>query len=194
MGVRRRRRGGDESLCRPAAKTLSATAAQDDRSHAVIWRSGQATRLSSIHRSRRGYLGAISPASALRHAHSRATRCVYCGHCNHYGCHVNAKASTLHTAIPVALQTGNLDLRTNCKVANITTDDRGLVTGVKYFDPSGVLQEQRARVVILSAFVFEHVRLLLLSKCNSKRFKNGLANSSGLVGKCFFGHGDMRVY
>ena len=31
--------------------------------------------------------------------------CVYCGHCNHYGCHVNAKASTLHTAIPVALQT-----------------------------------------------------------------------------------------
>src|SRR5215510_8916011 len=74
MGVRRRRRGGDESLCRPAAKALSATAAQDDRSHAVIWPSGQATRLSSIHRSRRGYLGAISPASALRPAHSQATR------------------------------------------------------------------------------------------------------------------------
>ncbi len=120
--------------------------------------------------------------------------CVYCGHCNHYGCHVNAKASTLHTAIPVALQTGNLDLRTNCKVAGITSDDRGMATGVRYFDPNGVLQEQRARVVILSAFVFEHVRLLLLSKDNGKRFKKGLANSSGLVGKCFFGHGDMRVY
>ena len=100
--------------------------------------------------------------------------CVYCGHCNHYGCHVNAKASTLHTAIPVALQTGNLELRTNCKVANITTDDKGIATGVKYFDPNGVLQEQRARVVILSAFVFEHVRLLLLSKGDGKRFKKGL--------------------
>jgi hypothetical protein len=46
----------------------------------------------------------------------------------------------------------------------------------------------------LSAFGFEHVRLLLLSKGDRKRFKNGLANSSGLVGKCFFGHGDTRVY
>lgn len=120
--------------------------------------------------------------------------CVYCGHCNHYGCHVNAKASTLHTVIPVALQTGNLDLRTSCKVAGITTDDKGLATGVRYFDPDGNLQEQRARVVILSAFVFEHARLLLLSGGDGRRFKNGLANSSGLVGKCYFGHGDMRIY
>jgi gluconate 2-dehydrogenase alpha chain len=120
--------------------------------------------------------------------------CVYCGHCNHYGCHVNAKASSLHTALPVALKTGNLDLRTNCKVAGITTDDKGQATGVQYFDANGALQEQRARIVILSAFVFEHVRLLLLSKGGGKRFRNGLANSSGLVGKCFFGHGDLRVH
>ena len=94
----------------------------------------------------------------------------------------------------MALQTGNLELRTNCKVAAITTDDKSVARGVQYFDPNGVLQEQRARVVILSAFVFEHVRLLLLSKSDDKGFKKGLANSSGLVGKCFFGHGDMRVY
>jgi len=93
-------------------------------------------------------------------------------------------------AIPVALQTGNLDLRTGCKVAAITTDDGGQVTGIKYFDPNDVLHVQRARVVILSAFVFEHVRLLLLSKGGGKRFKNGLANSSGLVGKSYSGLGD----
>jgi len=120
--------------------------------------------------------------------------CVYCGHCNHYGCHVQAKAATLYTVIPVALETGNLELRTNCKVFCITTDDRGQATGVKYFDPDGRVREQRARVVILTAFVFDNVRLLLLSKSNGRRFRSGLANSSGLVGKCFFGHGDLRVH
>ena len=120
--------------------------------------------------------------------------CVYCGHCNHYGCHVQAKAATLYTVIPVALETGNLELKTNCKVSCVTTDDKGRATGVKYFDPDGQLREQRARVVILAAFVFDNVRLLLLSKTDRGSFRNGLANSSGLVGKCFFGHGDLRVY
>lgn len=42
--------------------------------------------------------------------------CVYCGHCNYYGCHVQARAATLYTTIPVALQTGNFDLKTLCRV------------------------------------------------------------------------------
>lgn len=119
--------------------------------------------------------------------------CVYCGHCNFYGCHVHAKAATLYVAIPVALETGNFDLKTQAKVYRINTDDRGRVTGVGYFDADGRAREQRARVVILSAFVFEHVRLLLLSKTSSPRFANGLANSSGYVGRNLMAHGDVRA-
>jgi gluconate 2-dehydrogenase alpha chain len=149
-----------------------------------------------------GYHAYDSPAGILSEAYKPAapydTRiperpaCVYCGHCNFYGCHVHAKAATLYTAIPVAVSTGNFDLRTNSKVFRIDTDERGNATGVSYFDPDGTVRTQRARVVILGAFVFETVRLLLLSK--SARFDSGLANSSGLVGKYILAHGDVRAY
>jgi gluconate 2-dehydrogenase alpha chain len=117
--------------------------------------------------------------------------CVYCGHCNFYGCHVHAKAATLYTTIPVALETGNFELRTNSKVFRVNSDGAGRVSGVSFFDPSGEVHEQRARAVILSAFVFEHVRLLLLSKTD--RFPKGLANSSGYVGRNVLAHGDVRA-
>ncbi len=111
--------------------------------------------------------------------------CVYCGHCNGYGCHVQAKAAALYTVIPVALATGNVDLRTNSKVFRINMGPDGRVSGVSYFDPEGEIQEQRARLVILAGYVFENVRLLLLS---------GIGNSSGAVGKGLAGHGDIRVW
>ena len=119
--------------------------------------------------------------------------CVYCGHCNFYGCHVHAKAATLYTAIPVAVETGNFDLRTNCKVFRINCDSGAQVTGVNYFDADRQVQEQRARVVILCAFVFESVRLLLLSRTDSGRFSKGLANGSGYVGRNILAHGDVRA-
>jgi gluconate 2-dehydrogenase alpha chain len=119
--------------------------------------------------------------------------CVYCGHCNFYGCHVHAKAATLYTTIPVAVGTGNFDLRTHCKVCRVSIGDSGEVTGVTYFDADGQVHEQRARVVILCAFVFENTRLLLLSKTDTGPFAKGLANSSGLVGRYILAHGDMRA-
>ena len=119
--------------------------------------------------------------------------CVYCGHCNFYGCHVHAKSATLYTTIPVAVATGNFDLKTRAKVFRINSDSSGQVTGVNYFDAGGQAHEQRARVVILSAFVFEHVRLLLLSKTSAPISCKGLANSSGYVGRNIMAHGDVRA-
>ncbi len=119
--------------------------------------------------------------------------CVYCGHCNFYGCHVHAKSASLYTVIPVALETGNFDLKTKAKVYRINTDNHGQVTGVSYFDADGRAHEQQARVVILSAFVFEHARLLLISKTGCGRFARGLANSSGYVGRNIMAHGDVRA-
>ncbi len=117
--------------------------------------------------------------------------CVYCGHCNYYGCHVHAKTWPAHTVIPVALKTGNVDLRTNTKVFRIDSDDAGRATGVSYFTPEGDIEQQRARVVILSGFTFENSRLLLLSGKDGDA--RGLANSSGTVGKGLCGHGDVHT-
>jgi gluconate 2-dehydrogenase alpha chain len=115
--------------------------------------------------------------------------CVYCAQCNNYGCHVQAKTASPFTVIPVALETGNFDLRTRCKVFRIDTDDRGRASGVSYFDPDGNVVEQPASVVILGAYIYEHARLLLLSGTG----KRGLANSSGMVGKGITAHGDVRA-
>ena len=116
--------------------------------------------------------------------------CVYCGHCNNYGCHVHAKAAPGYTVIPVAMQMSNVHIRTNCKVFRIDSDGAGTVTGISYFANNGEVRQQRARVVILCGFVFENTRLLLLSGNVEGR---GLANSSGQVGKGLCGHGDVRT-
>ncbi|HEX9879700.1 MAG TPA: GMC family oxidoreductase [Candidatus Binatia bacterium] len=115
--------------------------------------------------------------------------CVYCGQCNNYGCHVQAKTSSTFTVIPAALETGNLDLRARSKVFRVNTGPHGRATGVSYFDPEGRVVEQRASVVIIAGFLYENVRLLLLSGGGGK----GLANSSGLVGRCIMAHGDVRT-
>jgi len=117
--------------------------------------------------------------------------CVYCGHCNQYGCHVHARAAALYTTLPAAMASGRLDLRTNCQVFRIDTDTRGIVTGVSYYDADGIAHTQSARVVVLGGFVFENSRLLLLSRGDA--CPNGLGNSRGQVGKYVMAHGDVRV-
>jgi gluconate 2-dehydrogenase alpha chain len=90
--------------------------------------------------------------------------CTYCGHCNEYGCHVNAKAAPLYTSIPAALKTGNVELHTNSRVFRINKDGSGRATGISYFAPDKEIKEQRARVTILCGYAFKNSRLLLLSK------------------------------
>jgi choline dehydrogenase-like flavoprotein len=71
-------------------------------------------------------------------------------------------------------------LRSECKVFEITTNNQGKATGVKYFDKNDKEQTQTADIVVVSASASETARLLLNSK--SKIWKNGLGNSSGMVG------------
>lgn len=105
--------------------------------------------------------------------------CIYRGFCIQ-GCKVGAKQSTLVSHVPDAIRHG-AEIRDNCMVARVNVNDRGLVTGVTYFDPHGNEVEQRAKVVIVSGYAIETPRLLLNSACPG--FENGLANSSGTVGK-----------
>lgn len=110
--------------------------------------------------------------------------CNHCGPCD-LGCPVKARASTDITYWPLAVRQG-VKLITQARVSEITTDERGRASGALYFDLQGQLQQQRARVVILACNGIGTPRLLLLSK--SKRFPDGLANSSGLVGKNLMHH------
>src|SRR4030095_9464057 len=83
--------------------------------------------------------------------------------------------------IPMAEKTGRCQIRPNSYVRKIETDKAGRVTGVIYFDAERREHLQKARAVVLCANGAETPRLLLISRSNL--FPNGLANSSGLVGK-----------
>jgi len=107
--------------------------------------------------------------------------CFYATPCGH-GCSIGAAFQTTTSLLPMAKATGLLDLRTDAMVKMVTTDDGGKVTGVSYIDKkTGTEHQLKARVVILAASACESARLLLNSK--SAKHPQGLANSSGQVGK-----------
>jgi len=128
-----------------------------------------------------GWHPIAAPMAILSRPHNGRQACQQCGYCQGYGCEYGAKSSTLATMIPVAEATGRCEVRPNCQVRKVELDARGRATGVVYFDPNGREQVQRARAVVLSCNGAETPRLLLMSKSNL--FPQGLANSSGLVGK-----------
>jgi choline dehydrogenase-like flavoprotein len=101
--------------------------------------------------------------------------------CELFGCEMKAKSSTLVTVIPIAEKTGRCEIRPNSYVRKIETDARGNAKGAIYFDAQKREIFQPAKAVVLCANGVESAKLLLMSK--SKLFPNGLANSSGLVGK-----------
>ena len=107
--------------------------------------------------------------------------CHYCGQCNR-GCATNANFSSPAVLLKPALATGKLTIVPNAMAREVTTDARGLASGVAYIDKTtGQDLHVRARVVVLAASALESARLLLNS--TSTRFPQGLANSSGTVGR-----------
>lgn len=122
-----------------------------------------------------------APVAILSQAHNERPPCMHCGFCWGFGCEISAKSSSLAAMIPLALATGRCEIRTLCTASRIETNDAGRATGVSYWDENGAQQLQKARAVVLAANGAESPRLLLLSE--SSRFPDGLANSSGMVGK-----------
>jgi len=134
---------------------------------------------------------APAPIATLSAPHKDRPPCVYRGFCN-YGCSTNAKSSILVTYIPRAIAAG-AEVRPNAMAARIEHDDRGRATGVLHFRKGGLeLFRQRAKNVIVAGYAVETPRLLLNSA--SPLFPDGLANSSGLVGKCFMVHSGHQVF
>jgi len=117
--------------------------------------------------------------------------CMQLGFC-FQGCKSGAKWSTLYTEIPKAEATGHLDLRTQVHVLRVEHNAAGKATAVVYVDAAGAQHRQKARVVAIAGNSIETPRLLLNSA--SSLFPEGLANSSGQVGKNYMRHLTGSVY
>jgi choline dehydrogenase-like flavoprotein len=114
------------------------------------------------------------------HMRSRAA-CFWATDCGR-GCSIKATYQSTTVHLPPAMATGNLDILTQAMVREVELDKRGLATGVVFIDKtSGQEHRAKARIVVLAASACESVRILLNSK--STQFPQGLANSSGKVGK-----------
>jgi choline dehydrogenase-like flavoprotein len=103
------------------------------------------------------------------------------GFWNLYGDPTLGKSTTLTSFIPRALSTGRYALRADSYVTRVLVGRDGRAKSVIYVDPWGREVEQEADVIILCSTAIESARLLLLSTSNL--FPDGLANSSGMVGR-----------
>jgi gluconate 2-dehydrogenase alpha chain len=126
-----------------------------------------------------------APAAINSRPYENRAGCMYHGYCNRGGCHVSAKGSTLVTTIPKAQKTGRLKVVAEATVTRIEVDANGRVSGVTYVK-DGQEYLQPAAAVLLAGYVYENVRVLLLSK--SRAYPNGLSNNHGQLGRHYFSH------
>ncbi|HEV2227476.1 MAG TPA: GMC family oxidoreductase [Steroidobacteraceae bacterium] len=129
----------------------------------------------------------IGRAAILTQPHLGRAACHYCGPCWR-GCITHSYFNSIGSTLPAAAATGRLTLRPNSVVAEVLYDARAnRASGVRAVDADTLeTLEFRARVVFLCASALESARILLNSK--SARFPEGLANSSGEVGRNIMDH------
>ncbi|WP_282938879.1 GMC family oxidoreductase [Paenibacillus sp. RC67] len=136
-----------------------------------------------------GIRSAVTPLAILSAPFEDRPPCINRGFCNQ-GCMPNAKFSTLIVHIPKAIRAG-AEVLADCMVTQIVMKADGRAAGVSFIH-NGTTYEQKARTVILSAYVVETPRLLFNSA--NAQFPDGLANSSGWVGKAIMTHSSHDVY
>ena len=107
--------------------------------------------------------------------------CHYCAQCGR-SCSANANFNSPGVHIFPAMKTGNLEVRTGAMVREVLVGADGLASGVSYVDTKTRREVTvRAKIVVLAASCCETARIMLNSK--STAFPDGIANSTGLVGK-----------
>jgi choline dehydrogenase-like flavoprotein len=125
-----------------------------------------------------------SDSAIITQPYEGRDQCLNLGPCIS-GCSQGAKSSVDITYWPEAIRRG-VELRTRHRVREITLNEAGMADGVVYYDPDGVERHQKAEVVIMACNGVGTPRILLNSV--SGRFPDGLANSSGLVGRNLMFH------
>lgn len=121
-----------------------------------------------------------SPVTQNTEPYNGYPETTYCGWNNGFGAWDGDKWHPGLTYVQEALATGNLDLRTHCRVTRVVTDQSGRATGVEYMDREGNSRVQHAEVVVLAAYTYESIRLMFLSGTDKR--PDGLGNSAGQLG------------
>lgn len=111
--------------------------------------------------------------------------CQYCAFCGGYGCEYGAKSDPIVTVIPTAKKTGKFELRPHSLVTRILKEGNK-VTGVRYRDVrTGEEFDQPADVVALTSYIFNNVRLLLLSEIGEPFDPS---TGKGIIGRNYTDH------
>jgi len=136
-----------------------------------------------------GVKWAPTPLATVSAPRGASPPCVYRGFCK-AGCSTNAKQSALITWIPRAIRAG-AEVRDLAMVGRIEVGRDGRAEAVVYHRQDA-WRRQRARNVVVAGYAVETPRLLLNSAC--PQHPDGLANSTGLVGRCFMAHSNHAVW
>ncbi|MFN0121703.1 MAG: GMC family oxidoreductase [Blastocatellia bacterium] len=111
--------------------------------------------------------------------------CHYCGQCM-LGCDVESKYTSANTPIPLAMKTGNLTMLTGAMMTRmVMSKDQSRMAAIEYTNANGKVELVEAKVFVLACSAIETARHLLL---------NGLANSSGQIGRNLTSHFGFYVY
>ena len=131
------------------------------------------------------------PIAVLSRPYKGRPACIWDGWCD-AGCPTGALANPLTVYIPRALAAG-ATLQPDSNVSRVVMNAKGdRAVGVEYFDSDGERHVQAADTVVLAAFTVENPRILLNSATSKQ--PQGLANSSGLVGRYLLSHAAVMVY
>jgi len=127
------------------------------------------------------------PLAVLSQAYDGRPPCHYCGACNH-GCDTRSRYCSAEVLIPKLLPMPNFTLRANAAVHTVLMDKHtGRARGVTYIDTQNNLEyEARGKAVVLAASLVESIRILFNSR--NREYPQGLANSSGTLGKYLMEH------
>jgi gluconate 2-dehydrogenase alpha chain len=94
----------------------------------------------------------------------RLAPCTFCGFCERFGCANYSKSSPQTCVLPALMREPSFEARTECEVMKVElTPDGKHASGVSYVDVQGNTFVQPADLVVLCAYSFFNVRLMLLS-------------------------------
>jgi choline dehydrogenase-like flavoprotein len=130
--------------------------------------------------------------ATVKHSSGRAV-CQYCGNCG--GCPIDSKYTSANTPIPAGLKTGRLKVFTNATMTRILMGrEANRVAGIEYVNATGSTEKPEkleCRTLVLACSAIETARMLLANA--TREFPNGLANSSGQVGRNLTSHFGVTV-
>ena len=117
--------------------------------------------------------------------------CIRCGTCDPYPCKVDAKMDAQKSCVDPALEYDNVELKINAKVTRLITDASGKEVKSVEVEIDGKIAEYTADIFVLSAGSINSAALLLKSK--NQQHPDGLANSSGMVGRNLMLHNHSSI-